>query len=532
MSASATKAFSSRTPNHGWWVLVLCAVIQTAATAQEPPREQEQEPFIHPSETHARTKLRAVVEERPALNGRWDTLPFNMPINPVHAALMHSGKVLIVSGSGNDPDNKRFQAAVWDPKAGTIRTFTVPWDMFCNGMVALPDGRPFLMGGNLQYDPFLGERRASAFNVRRERFVDMPKMRRGRWYPTATVLGNGSVLVYSGFNDTDGQLNRTVEIWTGTAWTAAGSAFASLPLYPREHLLPSGKVFESGSNRDSKIYDPIARTFTTVATTNFERNREYGTSVLLPLTPANGFKPKVMILGGAGPDVTDTTELIDLSVPSPKWILGPRMVKARVQLNATILPNGKVLVSGGSERDEDPTTAVKEAQLYDPESNAFSSASTMEYPRLYHSNTLLLPDATVVAFGGNPLRKQYQAEIEIYSPPYLFRAGGGPAQRPTITHVTSRGIRYGSRFQVRTPDAPSIKSVALVRAGAVTHAFDMEQRLVGLSFTAGPGVLNVRAPANGNLAPPGYYLLFILNSQGVPSVAQFVRLGRSSLFSR
>lgn len=516
---------------HLRFALILCALMHGAVNAQEPPKPPAEEPFIEPAETHQMTKMRAVTEVSPAQNGRWDTLPLNMPINPVHVALMHTGKVLIIAGSGNDPDNRRFQAAVWDPKTGTLRTFNLSWDMFCNGMVVLPNGKPFVLGGTLKYDtstvPFLGEPRTSAFDPTTETFLDQPKMSGGRWYPTGTVLGDGSVLVYSGLNETNGNLNRTVQIWKGGAWTAAGTTFSGTPLYPREHLLPSGEVFVSGSDRVSRLYDPATRTFTASATTLFDRNRDYGTSVLLPLTPANGFKPKVMILGGASP-ATDTTELIDLSVPSPKWVSGPRMVRARIQLNATILPNGKVLVSGGSEKDEDNATAVKQAQLYDPESNTFSSASTMEVPRLYHSNTLLLPDARVVALGGNPLRKVYEPAVEVYSPPYLFNADGTPAKRPTLASVSAPSIYYGSTFQVGTPDAADIKSVVLVRAGAVTHAFDMEQRLVGLSFTAGSGVLNARAPAAGNLAPPGYYLLFIVSSRGVPSVAQFIHL-RSGL---
>lgn len=504
----------------GWLgLLILCAVVQPAMHAQE----QRPKPHMERAEMHVSTKQKAVVEARPAQNGRWDTLPFNMPINPIHAALMRNGNVLIVAGSGNDADNKNFQAAVWNPKQQTIKTFKVAWDMFCNGMVVLPDGRPFVLGGTLKYDPFLGEPRTSTFDPSSETFVDMPSMGGGRWYPTGTVLGDGSVLVYSGLNNTSGDLNRTVQIWTGTAWTAAGTAFASLDVYPREHLLPNGKVFNSGWNRDSQMYDPVTRKFTAVATTRLDRPRVYGTSVLLPLTPTNGFKPKVMILGGGGPS-TDTTELIDLSVASPKWIDGPRMVKPRIQLNATLLPNGKVLVSGGSVQSEDNATAVKQAQLYDPGKNIFSSGSTMEYPRLYHSNTLLLPDATVVALGGNPQRKVYQPEIEVYSPPYLFKANGTPAKRPAITSVSSVDIKYGTSFQVKTPDAQRTKSAVLIRAGAVTHAFDMEQRLVGLSFTIGSGVLNAKAPTNGNLAPPGYYLLFILNSEGVPSLGRFVRL--------
>ena len=128
-----------------------------------------------------------------------------------------------------------------------------------------------------------------------------------------------------------------------------------------------------------------------------------------------------------------------------------------------------------------------------------------------------------MAVGGNPQRGVYEPHIEIYSPPYLFTAAGGLANRPSIASAPPTA-RYGAAFDVRTPDAANIKSVVLVRAGAVTHAFDMEQRLVELSFKNAAGVLHVTAPAKGNIAPPGYYLLFILNAEGVPSVAHFVQL--------
>jgi hypothetical protein len=201
-------------------------------------------------------------------------------------------------------------------------------------------------------------------------------------------------------------------------------------------------------------------------------------------------------------------------------------VGARVQMNATILPNGKVLVSGGSNVNEDPTTAVLQAQLYDPSTNAFTSASTMQFARTYHSNTLLLPNATVLAVGGNPVRGRatYEPHIEIYKPPYLFDSTGKPATRPVISPLASSKIKYGAAFAINSPDAASIKSVVLIRAGSVTHSFDMDQRLVGLTFTVTPGVLHATVPSNHNLAPPGYYLLFIVNTQGVPSVAPFVQL--------
>ena len=458
------------------------------------------------------------------VQGQWQTLPNPMPINPVHAALLHNGKVLVVSGSGNLPSNTNFQAGVFDPQTNTVTTQPVGWDMFCNGMVVLPDGRALINGGTLQYDPFHGELRSAVYDLTTGAFTDVQNMAHGRWYPTVTNLGDGTVMTFSGL-DENGSTNTTVEIYAvSTGWsTPIGSPFTP-PLYPRMSVLPDGKVFYSGSTAQSRLFDPVAKTWSgVIATTNYGGTRTYGTSVLLPLTPANNYKPVVMIMGGGNPS-TATTELIDLSAATPKWTNGPPMSEPRIEMNATILPNGKIIALGGSLNDEDTGTASLNADLYDPASNTFSSAGMNAFARLYHSNSLLLPDGTVWVAGGNPARGTYEQHMEIYSPAYLFNPDGTLATRPAITGVPSSGIGYGSGFQVQTPDAASITSVVLMRPGAPTHAFDMEQRLVAMNFTAGSGLLNVTAPPNGNIAPPGYYMLFILNSSGVPSVAQFVQL--------
>jgi hypothetical protein len=330
-------------------------------------------------------------------------------------------------------------------------------------------------------------------------------------------------MTFSGLTET-GATNTTVEIYTaGSGWSQEFSADWTPPLYPRMHLLADGRVFYSGSSRESRFFDPSTKTWSAVvATTNYSGTRTYGTSVLLPLTPQNGYTPRIMILGGGNPS-TATTEIIDLSAPLPAWQVGPLMSQPRIEMNATILPNGKVLATGGSLNDEDAATASLNADLYDPAMNTFSPAGTNAFPRLYHSNSLLLPDATVLLAGGNPVRGSYEPHMEIYSPPYLFNLNG-LAVRPTITGVPAGPIGYGTTFRVSTPIAAEIASVVLVRPGAPTHAFDMDQRLVGLSYTAGLGVLNVTAPPNGNIAPPGYYMLFVLNSAGVPSVASFVQV--------
>jgi hypothetical protein len=359
-------------------------------------------------------------------------------------------------------------------------------------------------------------------------------MAHGRWYPTVTVLGDGRVMTFSGL-DENGNTNTTVEFYTvGSGWSSPFAAGWTPPLYPRMHVLPSGKVFYSGSTTQSQMFDPSTQQWTNVATTRYSGTRTYGTSVLLPLTPSNNYAPKVMIMGGGNPS-TATTELIDLSAPSPSWVFGPSMSQPRIEMNAVILPTGKVLALGGSYNDEDTATASLNADLYDPVTNTFSSAGANAYPRLYHSVALLMPDATVWVAGGNPQRGTYEQHMEIYQPAYLFTtdASGNVilATRPTITGAPS-SINYGNTFTVQTPDAASIASAVLVRAGGVTHAFNMDQRLVGMSFTvADAGDLTLTAPPNGNIAPLGYYLLFLLNNAGVPSVARFVQLSAAPDFS-
>lgn len=458
--------------------------------------------------------------------GRWTTLPYTMPINPVHIALMNNGKVLVVAGSGNVAAERNFRAAVWDPATGSIAIQQLAWDMFCNGMVTLPDGRVFINGGNLQYDPFHGQLRSAVFDPALGVFTDVENMAHGRWYPTTTVLGDGRVMTFSGLNET-GATNTAVEIYTpgpSSGWSAEAPAGWTPPLYPRMHLLPNGSVFYSGSGRGSRLFNPATRTWSaTIATTNYSGTRTYGTSVLLPLGPSDNYRARVMIFGGGNP-ATATTEIIEPLAANPAWTLGPPMSQPRIEMNATILPNGTILALGGSLNDEDASTASLKADLYDPATSTFSSAGSNSYPRLYHSGSLLLPDGTVAVLGGNPTRGSYESRLEIYAPAYLFNADGSAATRPTISGLSSPEVAMGSTFQVFTPDAPSISSVVLVRPGAATHAFDMDQRLVRMNFTAGASALDVVAPPHGNVAPPGYYMLFALNAAGVPSTAAWVRL--------
>ena len=472
------------------------------------------------------------------VQGQWSTLSNLAPINPIHAALLPNGKVLIIAGSGNCPPSQSgcpagapygpsngSGAALFNPVMDSFIRISLPWDSFCSGMVLLPDGSALTVGGTLQYDnPFQGQKKASIFNPATNTFTDVQNMAHGRWYPTVTTLGDGRAMTFSGL-DANSDINDAVEIYSvGSGWGPPQVANWGPPLYPRMHLLPNGKVFYSGTaGTSSALFAPSTATWSNGATTNYPNNRYYGTSVLLPLTPANGYDPKVMIMGGDNP-ATATTEIIDLGAANPTWQWGPNMSQPRINMNAVILPDGKVLAMGGSTNDESVASASLNADLYDPATNAFSSAGANAYPRLYHSVALLLPDATVWVAGSNPSRGTYEQHMEIYKPAYLFRPDGTAAIRPSIISAPGH-ISWGKQFTVQTLDAANIASVVLVRNGAVTHAFNTDQRLVEMPIAANLLVgLIVTAPPNGNIAPPGYYMMFLLNKSGVPSVANFIRL--------
>jgi hypothetical protein len=488
----------------------------------------------------------------PHITGTWTVLPYQMPINPISANLLPNGKVLIVAGSENDASNnsegaESYRAAVWDPSGtneSSISVQNLTYDVFCSGTAALFDGRSLIVGGTSDSPDYTstGENRASIFNPATSQYVQSQNMVDGRWYATATALADGRIMAMSGLTQ-NGGTSRTIEIYdlqrAGAGWNPPTNVPFTPPWYPRLHLLPGGKVFYTGhgsgsSTANAWIFDPATGGWTQSATTT--RNRKYASSVLLPLLPPS-YVPRVMNFGGGGNPATSSTDIIDLSVATPRYTAGPNMSTGRIQMNAVILPNGKVLAEGGSVNNEAPDTPGKTADLYDPVSNTMSSAGTAAYSRLYHSDALLLPDATVMSIGSNPPnRGRYEPAIEIYAPSYLYDSNDRliTTNRPQITAFSFSGpIHYGMPFSVSYTSTSPISSAVLIRPGSATHASDMEQRLIGLCGATTPcnaanNTLSLTTPPDGSIAPPGYYMLFLLDSAGVPSKARFIQLTPNS----
>jgi hypothetical protein len=230
---------------------------------------------------------------------------------------------------------------------------------------------------------------------------------------------------------------------------------------------------------------------------------------------------KILYAGGDASPPTNTAEVIDLSQGSPSWSFTGSMAHARRHLNLTVLPNGEVLATSGvaGVGFNDVSAGVHAAEMWNPETGQWRTMASSAITRGYHSSSLLLPDGRVLHAGsGEGAGAPDQKNAELFSPPYLLR---GP--RPEITSAPA-DVAYGAQFRVVTPQASAISRVSLIRLGAVTHAFDENQRFQWLDYTADATGLDVTAPASSNRAPPGHYMVFILDQDEVPSVGHIIRI--------
>ncbi|HEU5169725.1 MAG TPA: galactose oxidase-like domain-containing protein, partial [Gemmatimonadales bacterium] len=339
-------------------------------------------------------------------------------------------------------------------------------------------------------------------------------MAQGRYYPTTTVLANGEVLAISGTDELQNHVTIP-EVGNGTTWRQLTTASLDIgnPYYPAMFLAPNGKVFLAGFPQTTRYLDVSGTgTWTTVGD-RVVADRKMGSAVMY----APG---KILYVGGGDPP-TNTAEIIDLNAPTPAWTFTGSMAYARRHLNATLLPTGEVLVTGGTSiGPNDPAGAVHVAELWNPTTGTWTTLASNAVIRMYHSTTLLMPDGRALHTGsGDGANAVHEKNYELYSPPYLFQGA-----RPSISGATPAQVAYGQIVFVATPDATSITKVSFIRFSSVTHAFDMGARFVPLSFSQAGGGLSVAMPAGGTIAPPGPYMLFLVNGNGVPSEARIMRL--------
>ena len=458
--------------------------------------------------------------------GQWSA-PFSWPGVAVHMSLLPTGNVLSWDGFAAAPNSEQ----IWNPTTAGFTPIPYGRNLFCAGHITLADGRTFIAGGHIAADVGLAD--TTIFDATTNSWSRPPDMSVGRWYPTATELADGRVLVFSGDNIvqnrsgqpppfSDASVNSLPEVFdpTTNTWTDLTGARLTSPLYPFMFVLGNGKVLDAGPDTTTRVLDPATWAWTTIGTSPFD-----GMSAVM-------YRPDKIMKSGtwADPDFNgalaynsnNRTAVIDMNQPSPAWRETAPMAFPRSYHNLTALPDGTVLASGGMTGSDGVSLgqAVLPAEIWNPDTETWKTVASLSNGREYHSTALLLPDGRVLMAGGGQLPGTPavdQDNGEIYSPPYLFKG-----TRPTISAAPAL-VQYGSSFAVTTSDSASIASVALIRTPSVTHGFDQNQRYIPLSFTKNTGSLTVQAPAAAKNAPPGFYMLFVVNTNGVPSVARFIR---------
>lgn len=550
-------------------------------------------------------------------SGEWDFGPAN-PVRPspflvpdyaINQILLPTGKILLISKLTDSPtppeqrpDGGSGTAHLFDPATGQYTAVDPPNvpgqepgdtalpNLFCVGHAQLADGRILVAGGQRASSAaghgIQGHRGLWIFNPFTETWQVQGLMHHGRWYPTLTTLADGRVVIMSGFDEygrearaadathpaVEGErINREIEVFTpnpnpdlpGTLERVSAALPADLysegpshamDLYPRNVLLPDGRILMAGPSTVPSVLTPRPTGAGDWTWQDLPEKAvfpgsqyEYGnwtTAVLRPFElNAQGVAPatQVQLMGGtAGPSNHGTTHTYVLKtanvsagfakVPAANSIQIPRAHHNTVQL-----PDGSMVTIGGGLGTVDPADtpeipggnhlydgAIFSTEIYNPTTNSWAMGPSNAQRRTYHSTALLLPDGRVLSAGDDRETKRShpsQWVAEYYKPAYLFRGA-----RPTIAGATG-AAGYGSAITISTPDAESIRSAVLIPPAAVTHGVDMQGRMIIMPATvADAGHVTVTTPVSGNVAPPGYYMLFLVNTQGVPSKAQWVRI--------
>jgi chitodextrinase len=454
----------------------------------------------------------------PAQVGQWGPL-VPLPAVAIHSALTPTGRILLFQGTFTQGGSQY----EFDPLTGSVTALAdAAANLFCAAQAVLADGRVDVAGGtdtSSLSGGKLGLADNTAYNWKTRGWTTLAPMHYPRWYATATTLADGKVLVTSGANKTSTDIVPIPELYSPTSntWKELTAASRSIPYYSFVFQLPDGRIIRLGASEEPTPTETLDLNTNQWSTVD-GRALDGGSAV--NYAPGKFLKAGTASDGGFTGQSASTAYTLDMTQSGASWQPTSSMSFKRSFLNLTNLPDGTVLATGGGtdKSAQIDANGVLPAEDWDPATGSWMRYAAMSAPRLYHSVAVLLPDGRVyVAGGGSDNGVTDQKSAQIFSPPYLFKGA-----RPTISSAPAT-VHYGATAFVGTPDAGSIVRASLIRTGSVTHAFDQNARAVPLEFTQTVGGLDVKMPANGNLAPPGYYLLFIVNNQGVPSVAPFVR---------
>jgi len=443
------------------------------------------------------------------------------------------GKIMNFGTDKDGLQGASFFFDVWDPKLGTGASShnTLPnsigVDSFCSAAILLPETGNILMSGGDNRpngQPNVGINDAPIFNTQSNSLSRAADMSYARWYPTSTTLANGKILITAG-HDGQGRTVATPEIYSPAEdkWTSlfgvTNNWGGRISFYPRQWLAPNGKVFGYDQNREMYYIN-----------TNGSGSLENLGLVLGGdgvRSSAVMYQPGKILKVGGKKNPTNTAVIININqeTPAMRTVPGPNQT-GRVWVDSVVLPNGKVMIAGGSAVDNELDQVSYRPEIWDPATEAWTLMKAGSRARLYHSTAMLLKDGRVLVAGGGSPGPQTNLNGEIFSPPYLYNNSGQLAARPKITSAPKQAA-YGSKVAVSHNAGNTITRATLIKTGAVTHSSNMEQRFLELDFEDTANGISVTMPNSAILATPGYYLLHLLNNQGVPSEAHIIRISNT-----
>ncbi len=443
------------------------------------------------------------------------------PLIPLHTVLLPDGRLMTYGTKADGTQTASFIYDVWDgagaPDVGhsTIANSTGT-DIFCSSQLVLPGvGNVFVAGGDNWTGTGTtntGNNNSNVFDATTNTLARGPNMNRARWYSSSITLASGETYIQGGSGGTDRPEIRSRD---GVFRLLSSTDTSTLDfMYPRNFVVGDGRVF--GFDSAGVMY------YVNTATGSLTKVGQLAGANTGSDSSAAMFRPgRILQFGGN----SNGAVVIDVTAGGTPVVTPTQSMASQRRLStATILPDGRVLASGGSPVWNDATNAERRAEIWDPATGQWTLGATGALPRLYHSVGLLLPDASVMVGAGGAPGPYNNTNTEIYYPPYFFTAGGQRAERPVISSGPNN-IDIGRNFTLSVGSTRAISRVTLVKTGSVTHGWNMEQRFQDLTFSDNGGTLTVQAPARAGDAPPGYYMIFVIDSAGVPSVAQVASMG-------
>ena len=470
--------------------------------------------------------------------GDWTTPIAWTPHIPVSAATLPDGRVLTFASNQRTtfPGGPEFTyAATWNPATGTFVEYNNSFhDMFCGGLVMLPDGRVLVNGG--RNTTVL----SSIFDWRANTWTKLPNMNDPRWYNTTVALPSGRAYTVSGSGG-----SSTAERWdassgwsrlTGIDWNVVLSEPGYINIWhPFLLLARDGRLFHFGPTRTMHWVTPdgsgsIVNAGPVVPGTHYPKEGSW----------AMYDEGKILVAGGGTNTTANTSDTttgtssttaytVDLNGASPIVTPAASLNFGRQFANVVVLPTGEVMIMGGntSGLKFNDTGSVLTPEIWNPTTGQWRLAADMSVPRNYHSLSLLLPDGRVLSGGGGlGGNSADHRDVQLYTPPTLFKADGTLATRPVLSTAPNI-IGVATRFIVS--GTAGLKKFALIRMAAITHSVNTDLRYLSLPFVeTTPGTYQLTARSSPNVMTPGYWMLFGLDAGGVYSVAKILQVDPTS----